>query len=556
MQQIYRTSIDVEVPQNIVPDTEFIQLSVGSDILYTALHNLDNLVQLPTGCAEQNMVTFAPNVLVLDHLRTMRKSSEKRELVERATCHIEIGYQQELTYRHVSGAYSVFGPKAHTEENTWLTAYIIRFFIKAQRYVGIESSIINEGLAFLKSKQLSTGEFQYTGYLFHPAHQDRYGFTAFVLLTFLESSLSRRKYKAVIDKGVEFLGDNINNIDDNYALSLTALALQMSKHDHTNEVLTKLQKKSHSENGLKWWQSSNPEHSNNVEITAYALMALLESNPVDNINIMKWILEQRSKVGGFKTSQDTVVALQALIKFNEKYTSSDETLLKVSYEAWDDKGLKVIDGFLGIDPSNKQIWQQIELPTTTRLLQLKVEGQGNALVQLAYHYYMPLKEDLMSIESDNIDILARTTNNSSISNRIKKSHEKSFTISPMAKMSSASVMELEVCFKFKPSDKLKYRQTNMVIMEIEMPSGFVVSSDAFQDLQSIEFVARVELKNADTTCLAYFKRLHADADEQCINLQGDKMNEVALLQPASITMYDYYIPEYRDTVSYEIQSYN
>ncbi|XP_061400997.1 CD109 antigen-like [Musca vetustissima] len=368
-QQIYRTSIDVEIPQNIVPDTEFIQLSVGSDILYTALDNLDNLVQLPAGCAEQNMMNFAPNVLVLDHLRTMRKSSEKRELDERATRHIEIGYQQELTYRHVNGAYSVFGPKARTEENTWLTAYIIRFFIKAQRYVGIESSIINEGLEFLKSKQLPTGEFQYTDYLFHPAHQDRYGFTAFVLLPFLESSLSRRKYKAVIDKGVEFLVDNINNIDDNYALSLTALALQMSKNDYSNELLTKLQEKSLSEN-------------------AYAVMAFLESNSVDNINIMKWILEQRSKVGGFKTSQDTVVALQALIKFNEKYTSSDETLLKVSYEALDDKGLKVIDGFLGIDPSNTQIWQQIELPIATRLLQLKVEGQGNAIVQLAYHYYM------------------------------------------------------------------------------------------------------------------------------------------------------------------------
>lgn len=56
--------------------------------------------------------------------------------------------------------------------------------------------------------------------------------------------------------------ENINNINDTYALSLVAVALQMSKSEQANQVLAKLQQKTHSKNGLKWWQSSNAEHSN------------------------------------------------------------------------------------------------------------------------------------------------------------------------------------------------------------------------------------------------------------------------------------------------------
>lgn len=144
----------------------------------------------------------------------------------------------------------------------------------------------------------------------------------------------------------------------------------------------------------------------------------------------------------------------------------------------------------------------------------------------------------------------------SIANRIALPQQlKSFSISPLAKMSSVTAMELEVCFQFNPSDKLKYRQSNMVIMEINMPSGFIASPESVEDLQSLEFVARVELENSDTKCLAYFKHLLADDNEEkCLTIRAVKTHEVLLLQPASITMYDYYIPEYRDTVAYQIQS--
>lgn len=41
--------------------------SIG-DILGSAMQNTQNLLQMPYGCGEQNMVLFAPNIYVLRYL--------------------------------------------------------------------------------------------------------------------------------------------------------------------------------------------------------------------------------------------------------------------------------------------------------------------------------------------------------------------------------------------------------------------------------------------------------------------------------------------------------
>jgi len=38
------------------------------DVMGPALGGLDQLLKLPTGCGEQNMVLFAPNIYVLEYL--------------------------------------------------------------------------------------------------------------------------------------------------------------------------------------------------------------------------------------------------------------------------------------------------------------------------------------------------------------------------------------------------------------------------------------------------------------------------------------------------------
>lgn len=44
------------------------------------LNNLDNLLRLPFGCGEQNMIHFAPNVFVLKYLQKTKQLSHEVEV--------------------------------------------------------------------------------------------------------------------------------------------------------------------------------------------------------------------------------------------------------------------------------------------------------------------------------------------------------------------------------------------------------------------------------------------------------------------------------------------
>lgn len=188
----FSSSLSIKVPHNIVTNSEFITLSMGGDSLGPTLENLNNLVMKPTGCGEQNMVNFAPNILVLQYLKTIGKYGQEKMLVKQAKSFVEIGYQQELSFRHASGGFSVFGENQDKGvASTWLTAYVVRFLIKAASFVSVEEKVIRSGLDYLAGNQQPDGDFAYTGYLFYPAQQNRFGFTAFLLMTFMENKVGR-----------------------------------------------------------------------------------------------------------------------------------------------------------------------------------------------------------------------------------------------------------------------------------------------------------------------------------------------------------------------------
>lgn len=54
-----------------------------------AIKNLDKLLAMPYGCGEQNMLLFAPNVFILDYLKSTGQLTP--EILERATRFLESG---------------------------------------------------------------------------------------------------------------------------------------------------------------------------------------------------------------------------------------------------------------------------------------------------------------------------------------------------------------------------------------------------------------------------------------------------------------------------------
>ena len=91
---------NIDIPHNKVPDSDYVTLAVGGHYLVPTIENFADLIQMPTGCGEQNVLNFAPPILILQYLKANGKLSKEDKLFKNLISAIETGYQQQLSFRH------------------------------------------------------------------------------------------------------------------------------------------------------------------------------------------------------------------------------------------------------------------------------------------------------------------------------------------------------------------------------------------------------------------------------------------------------------------------
>lgn len=79
----------------------------------------------------------------------------------------------------------------------------------------------------------------------------------------------------------------------------------------------------------------------------------------------------------------------------------------------------------------------------------------------------------------------------------------------------------------------------MVIIEVAMPSGFLIEKDHLVELLKTPHVKLAETKNGDTVVDLYIDRMTKD-EELCIEVQGYRSHKVAENKPVPVRIYDYY----------------
>ena len=86
-EEVFRMS-PLIVPSDAVPDSDRAWVSVTGDIMAPALENVGNLVNLPTGCGEQNMVGMVPNIYLMQYLGATNQRNP--ELQRKAREYMEV----------------------------------------------------------------------------------------------------------------------------------------------------------------------------------------------------------------------------------------------------------------------------------------------------------------------------------------------------------------------------------------------------------------------------------------------------------------------------------
>merc|ERR1719411_1987660 len=144
-----------------------------------------------------------------------------------------------------------------------------------------------------------------------------------------------------------------------------------------------------SEVGAQFWDNERKKSrwgyyypsSEAVEMTAYNIMSyvLRDQLPLA-LDSVKWLAKQRNSQGGFVSTQDTVVALQALSMYSAQVTDIE---LAMSLDITEDEE-KLASVTLGED--NAQLLQQHKVTKLPANLAVKSSGPGCAMVQSVLRY--------------------------------------------------------------------------------------------------------------------------------------------------------------------------
>ncbi|XP_028406949.1 murinoglobulin-1-like isoform X3 [Dendronephthya gigantea] len=538
--QEYKEEFDLRVPANYVPGSIYPTVTIIGDIMGPAMTNLEDLLRMPYGCGEQNMANFAPNIYIMDYLTQTNQATER--IKSTAENFMKVGYQRELTYKRKSGSYSAFGD-SDSQGSMMLTAFVVRSFARAKRYIFVDHSQVEHSFRWFRSKQLDNGCFPQYGKVFNRRLQggvnSELTITAYVTTALLEAGETTNS--TMVSKALQCIVDRLDSITDTYSTALVTYTLTLANHTDAQRMLRMLKNKATKQEDQMYWANGNKPtpkpryyyyHSAaDVEMTAYALLSILHQMPTDEgvvnneiMAIIRWLSRQRNSRGGFSSTQDTCVALQALAEFAGR-AYGDSADFNTSQLTGSLKMGNYYNHNFAVTMANKLTLQTVELPQKIIPGKLEVTGQGVgcALLQASVKYNVPEPEEDPAFDIK-VDVRRRRS-------------------APEEEASQCSPLKLEITTKW-----LKEDASNMAVVDIKLVTGFSVREES--------------LKNLRNDLTLNFKRY--DIDGQNVQLYFDEIKDITFsidihqdtlvkkLKPAVVKVYDYYEPESQAKVMYRI----
>ncbi|XP_067945969.1 ovostatin-like [Watersipora subatra] len=542
-------------------------LTVVGDLMGPAIEQPDMLISPAVG-GEANVARFAPSVHLLKYLDAtgQRLPAAARE---EALQNIKSGYQRQLSFVHPDGSYSWFGPNQSYElpedvPSLWLTSYVLKSLAQAKPLVHIDEPQLQTSLQYILSKQDPWGCFPQVGRLHNramqlavdPALGDNFALTAYVTVALIEAGYgdvateSLPEPEGVVHKALECMfvrSRRFRAIRDGYTMTLVAYAFALHNTTDTRSkrafaYMRRMQ--STASDGHKSWRALregsriktgnhwfNRPLAVDVETTSYGLLTtMLMANRtavLDNgFAIVQWLSDERRARGGFSTSQDTVIALQALSEYATKFAPRQTNVNITAHFSDTVNGTRVLTeqvASFAVTTSTSLDVSKVELPRI-RSLVVTATGTGCVRFQTSLNYNI-VRPD-RSGQPFTTDVTVR--NNTRLSQLCKRK-------------------PLLICTSYVGEG-----ESSLVVMEVKMQSGWAVEESLVEQLleyQSLR-VKRYDVSPYDNSLTLYFSSLQSR--RICFFLYLKRTASVRSGQPAVVTTYDYYRRDSRQETTYQI----
>jgi CD109 antigen len=184
-----------------------------------------------------------------------------------------------------------------------------------------------------------------------------------------------------------------------------------------------------------------------IETTAYATLALVKHGDAFNASkASKWLVSKRNAYGGYGSTQDTVVTLQALTEYATN-ARSDADLTITLKSAGIDKQLK-------INQTNFDVLQVVEVPVNAQI-EMKVSGKGDAIGQVVRRFNELMADTTPAAQMLKIDVNYDTT-----------------------EVEVNDLVKVSVNIEFNPLPELNISEAGMIVLDVSIPTGFEAVTDS------------------------------------------------------------------------------
>uniref|UniRef100_A0A8C4Z9S3 Anaphylatoxin-like domain-containing protein n=1 Tax=Gadus morhua TaxID=8049 RepID=A0A8C4Z9S3_GADMO len=537
-------SIDGNLPNETVPGSSsnlFIKMEgagfgESSARVLLSAEGVDRLLQLPGGCAEQTMKLMAPTVLALRYLDLSQQWTQlpagKRDQALEMT---EKGLTRILEHRKDDGSYGIY---KEFQTSYWLTALVVKVLsLLADRqmagrgggpqgHIGrdVSNQDISTSVRFLMSVQKQDGSFSDPRPVYDREMDGgirgagkNMSMTAFIAVAlqhaipFVEHSMKNDLDS--IASSTSYLLSHVGELERPYAVAITAycLAICLPDIDGAKPAWKQLQAlAAEDDNGCRVWKA-NPESSSQqdaitVETTAYALLTAVAHQDfpwADSASC--WLVAQENYGGGFQSTQDTMVALEALAEYDVKKPAKSFSTVEAEFFV-----------------SGKSDKRELLLKEPTDKVIVELKKLNGPSVQVMKHFYLMEPTESCTLLNINVTLEGKAQ----------------YT----CELPGPSVIHIHL-FLFS---SLKSNLTGMAIADITLLSGFEANTEHLDGLKELPEVYISHYEISSGRVILYFN----EAKSQCITFEAKQTVPISLLQPAQASFYDYYEPMKKCTIFY------
>ncbi|XP_052459376.1 complement C3 isoform X4 [Carassius gibelio] len=524
-----------EIPVDRVPDTPantYISIT-GEETVEQAISGdfMGRLIVQPSGNGEENMIRMTLPVIATHYLdSTNQWDTVGIERRNEAIHHINTGYQRQLGYRKTDGSYAAW---THRPSSTWLTAYVAKVFAMASNLVYIEEQVICSAIKWLiLNKQTQDGSFKEDSAVIQKemvggveSKDADASLTAFVVIAMQEAreicAGSVSSLPESIRQAVVFLEGRLPQLTNPYAVAMTSYA--MANENKLNKDIL-MRHSSQGEAGRSWTVPGQHHHS--LEATAYAVLALVKDRDFDKAGeAVHWLARQQSQYGGSGTTQATIMVFQAVAEYRTQVKDRNNFNLEVELSV--EGRSKPVRWIFKRENAHHTRSDKVDIKQE---FNVTARGTGTATLSVLTMYYARPVEKKSECTSFDLTV------------KMEKENE--------TKQGAIETYMLTVDFYYK-SDK---SDASMTILDIGLPTGFVVEENDLKELSrgKERFIQKYEMNKvlSERGSLILYLNKVSHKEKEVISFRMHQLYNVGLLQPAAVTIYEYYSPDARCTKFY------